>query len=66
MKVLNQAQIKQLEKATLTQEAKQFIAQFPKLKADTFEKCSTGVNNATEKAEITSAIARLKALVEKK
>ena len=35
MKVLNQGQIKQLEKATLTQEAKQFIAQFPKLKANT-------------------------------
>ena len=66
MKVLNQGQIKQLEKATLTQEAKQFIAQFPKLKADTFEKCSTGVNSAAEKAEVNNAIARLKALIDKK
>ena len=66
MKVLNQGQIKSLEKATLAPEAKRVIAQFPKLKADTFEKCSTGVNNPTEKAEIASAVARLNAQVEKK
>lgn len=66
MKILNSKQINQLEAATLSPEAKKFVSQLPKLKADTFEKYSTGVNSAAEKAEVNNAIARLKALIEKK